>query len=175
MISRTIIKNIDDDDCLRYKCHLGEFILYDRAYNYIEHILSCRDEFGWEWNDDSPNRWVGFLTGNPINIARVHRVWMRIERKLGLNVKSIFYKTDTPAIIIKVSPFWIKTETSRSVFTLLLRMVVCYDAPTLGQMMEKYPLARNCAPALKWFLKGNTKPTYDRWNEKSIQELYIKI
>lgn len=168
MISKTQITDIQDNGYLRYSSSEGEFFIYFPKNKSIGGTYLCRDEFAWEWEIYKVKKhcYIGFTTGNDINITHLNKFWSLIEKNLGIDVPTIFYSTDTGAVILKLSPFWVKTETHKAVCTLLLRMIVCYPASTLDKMINSYHLTKACRRALKWFLKGNTEPTYKEWNEE---------
>lgn len=200
MISSRVIKftakdswgDAETPDYLLYKSAYGQFFLFDPDDPISMHCLACRDEFAWEWEgcdkpdyecgaepigNDGKHRWIGFTTGYDINIKAVESVWRTLERKMnvGLGLKwrgTVFYRSDVDGtIVLRLSRFWVQSSTHRSVFTLLLRMVVGYrlngvTPRTINEMIDAYHHASNCSTALKRFLAGYTKPTYSRWNDK---------
>jgi len=159
--------------------------------------LRCiaRDEFAWEWEgcdedgyddestalgDDGRHRWIGFTTGPnaPIDIKAIESIWRRWERKMNVGSDlrhsgTIFYRSDVDGcVVLRLSPFWVKSSTHRSVVTLLLRMVICYRmagprTKTTNQMIADYHQCGGLFRSLsKRFMSGFTKPTYDRWNDE---------
>lgn len=158
----------------------GFFFLYPRC---VTNIHSCREEFEYEWNEDHRRCLrIGFCWEKTIWIGRLARVWNHFEEKMGLDEKTIFYrvvssdepdKIDKSVVLLRLSPFWIKSKTHRSVCSLLLRLLVVHYTDEGNMTQESWRNAKNsyeytvaCGEALDYFLSGFTKPTYSRWNQE---------
>lgn len=191
MISKTIL-NVEHDD-LQYAAGEGWFFLYSKAQGVFSPSgpLTCRDEFRWDWEgeeDDgydcgdnySSHRVIGFSLGGSgvIDVTRFAARWARLEGMAGVEVPSIIYRTQNAAtIIIKLSPFWVQHTVHRSLATLLIRMVGIYWNTGLHQAIADYKWAHQTKRAIMWFLRGNTKATFNRFNDewKTWEEKYRDV
>lgn len=155
MISKSKYIVRDANGCLLYKSKSGVYftVYRNRRVLGVEH---CRELFAEEW-EDAYTRMIGYNTGYPIDLKKVNRFWNKIESKLKLSHKTIFYKVEgREAIVLKLSNFWTTTETRRQVATLLLRISVVYYNNNINKAIQNYPLARRVSYALKYFLNGHT-------------------
>lgn len=172
-LSTTVI-DISSSSYLGYHYDCGLFFLWGDG-EVIENVYTCRDEIGYEWDDNPDHRLLGFSLGShhPIDARKLATIWNRMEAKLGgINHPSIVHQTSCPGtVILKLSTFWTKYLVRRSAATLLLRMIVIYQLGqglTQSQAIEAYDLTSKCSRGLKHFLRGFTKPKFDEWNEEYI-------
>ncbi len=162
----------DDDE--------GFFFLYQPHGDGVLNTFGCREELAFDWDDEHPrNRWLGFMWNENIMVGRLDRLWSDYETKMGIKAadQTVFHRVlgddeddRTPRlnrhlVLLHLSPFWTKTQTHRSVCSMLLRLLVVYYKDSWNQGIKAYQLAAGCREALEWFLAGNTKPTYKAWNE----------
>lgn len=183
MLSRTILHPKSHD--LDYSNDEGWFFLWSKARDLFVGPLTCRDEFRWEWeglnsdesrdedcSDYSSHRLIGFSMGPqaPIDYARFAARWARLERMAGVERQSTIYRTDrVGTVILRLSPFWVQHKMHRSLVTLLIRMVAIYWTTGLNQALGDYELTAETKPAILRFLRGYTKPTFDRWNDEWLK------
>lgn len=164
-------------DYLPYASTAGIFFLYDPKLKTVTVLKSCRDELRWHWELADPSTgyggggafktiispYIGLTRGSVWDIPAFAARWDEIETMLNLTNRSSIHATDkTGAIILNLSAFWLENDTRRSLATLLIRMLAMNPTQTLDQAIQSYMLSRDVAPAIKWFLGGHTKPTYDR-------------
>lgn len=132
--------------------------------NTIRVSTRCRVEIEWELKRNNFPARMGFCRpGSDIEIMR--NFWSKIFKKLGKSSEFVIHETNfNNTYIIDVPDFWNKTDTGRSVFTLFLRASACFHTKsnTILKTLKSYQLASLVIPALQWYLKGNTIPTYDK-------------
>lgn len=180
---------------IRLKCSDGWFFQYNAVKgatvqcqydaaqsSHLYDLIQCRTSFQYLWEIDEAQwtygrpfkpvigRWVGMVRQPKVDVKALSRRWNVIEDMLGLTERSVIHgATGEPSVAIwHLSPFWILTDTHRSFCTLFMRMLVVYGQDDLDQSIRSYHLANKIAPAVKWFLAGNTRPTYDRLTRKGI-------
>jgi len=140
----------------------GTFVVISPE-NSIRWSGRCRVEFEWDLKKNNFHNRVGFQRRGGLDFELMRNFWAKIFKKLGKD--SVFKINEcnfTEVCIIDLPDFWNKTDTARSLFSLLLRASVIYHAKgnTLLKTLKAYPLAVKALPAIKWYLKGNTIPTY---------------
>ncbi len=141
----------------------GTFVVVSPE-NTIRWMGRCRVEFEWDLKKNKFHNRVGFHRRGGLNLELMRNFWAKIFKKLGKASKFKINESNfTEVCIIDLPDFWNKTDTGRSLFSLLLRASVCHHEKgnTLIKTLNTYPLAVKVIPAIKWFLKGNTIPTYD--------------
>lgn len=155
----------------RYGSPLGFFFTYNPKTKQINNIRSCREEFAWNFR--KTQKFAGFYCDN-INIKKVNKFFEKREEKLGLEIKSIFYKTNVNNIIIvEFAPFWLNNPTNKGVFTLLLRAAAVYYNYSFDDSLLTYPLASKVIPAIKHFMNGNIVPTYNNLRGKPWESGFV--
>lgn len=171
MISSKIITLKDwsneDDGC--YTSSIGEFFSVNKNFN-VECIESCREELAMSWNRNK--RYIGFYD-HRLNIHDINKFFEIIENKLKLKQKSIIYQCrideeiDSSKVLIKVSPFWIKSPMRRGFFTLFLRCAaIHYNGKNINYALRYYQLTKRINKAVKLFLNGYTftRSKIPQWN-----------
>lgn len=146
-----------------YNSLVGSFVVI-KPDNAIEWMGRCRVEFEWGLKRVNFHTRVGFQHRTGLNLELMRNFWAKIFKKLGKDSEFTINESNFNNLcIIDLPDFWNKTDTARSLFSLLLRASVIYHAKghTLLKTLKAYPLAVKAMPAIKWYLKGNTIPTYD--------------
>lgn len=86
--------------------------------------------------------------------------WTPIFKKLGKESVVLFHTCNVPnTTVFNLRKFWMENQIRRSVFTMLVRASCNY--PSFENAAENYSLLKNTLPALKYFLEGNTVPTFE--------------
>lgn len=178
MISDAKINIFDIYGILNYVTYNGVFFTLGKLRR-ITSAHSCREIFGWNWTDKKSL--VGFY-GNTVNIKTLDRFFDYFESKINLKERTIFYpcvinknwtkQYNKNVVVMKLSPFWLENSTNKSMFTLLLRCGGVYYQNDINKALNKYGLSRVIASVIKWFFKGNTKPTYIRLNHWGIVDKF---
>lgn len=174
---------------LRYHYVRGYFFSFDDKDNKITSaFFGCRDQFRDHFTANT--KMIGMSCGfkmpgmdgvqvDTINVENVDTWFTKIEDMLKLPVRTVLYRVEKlgkvlvdsaghtqdvniNAIIVEPSPFWLVNDTRRSLFTLLLRNAVSFYDADMDKAFTSYELAKRMLPAIKWFLAGNTTPTYDK-------------
>lgn len=144
------------------------------------YIYTCRDSFFrvWqlEYNPDTGgvkdefatniSRWIGLAASkhdNP-NIQKLAKLWNDVEDMLGLKERTTIHLVEgyETVFVFNLSEFWIRTDTHRSLCTLLIRNFVKHQTKDVFESLKKDDLASKVLVAIKYFLSGNTRPTYPR-------------
>lgn len=143
-------------------------------------LVKCRESFGlfWECVNVTPqpnlytnpfkpiiSSWIGYVSSN-LDVEALAARWDDIEAKLSIlkSNRTTFHRAarQPHVVIIKLSDFWMLTDTHRSFATLFLRMIVDYWDGTFDASVVKYPLSNAIKPAIAHWLAGNTRPLYAR-------------
>jgi hypothetical protein len=167
----------------------GAFFLYDAVSQLTVEwkprtiYQTCRESFahGWQFLPDDINppswlkspfrpditRWIGMVVGSPVTKLDVESIaarWAEIETMLGLADRTVVHRSanQTNVVVVHLSPFWIKTDTHRSLCTLLLRGAIVHPGTSFDNSLDLYTIASWVKPAIKRFLAGYTHPTYER-------------
>ncbi len=165
----------DPSGYTRYSCDDDEgfFFLYQPRGNGVLNTFHCREEVAGVWDDEPRCRWLGFMWTERIMVRRVERLWTQFETAMGVTEHTVFHRiakqngeVEINQVLLHLSPFWTKTQTHRSVCTLLLRLLVVHYTDSWDKAVEAYELAQVCREALEHWLGGATKPTYREWNEE---------
>lgn len=171
-----------------YSYNNGLFFTYNqKTQRPIEHKV-CRIEIGWWWELASPGSgwhnsrvfkdeispYLGITTNREWQTEEFASRWHEMEKSLGLSKYTVVHPTDkTGAIILKFSPFWMANDTRRSLATLLMRMWLISPTAKLDTAIDNYDLSEQVKPAIKWFMAGHTKPTYDVLSVKRPGDGYL--
>jgi len=165
MLSKKILVINDVGQYLGYISTKGTLFIYYKDGS-IGNVKNCRVEFSWSFREQ--HKRIGFSRPN-LDINLFNEFFEKIENKLNLKIKSVFYKTDKEdTIIIKLAPFWLQNDTRRSLLTLLMRCVSIYKG-NLDETLENDVLAQHVLLAINYFLNGFTVPTYGDMNKKDCQ------
>lgn len=172
-------------------CGLENPITVDKLGGYCP-FTSCRESLAYYVNVyKHPLKYLGFKCDiKPKNLLkRINSFFNKYEKLLKIKERTIFYpqpKGKENFLIMKVSPWWSENTTRASLFSLFLRLAaVYYLENNLDKAIEKYDLANRTKLAIKYFLAGNTVPTYKNigkgWYEKfafknifNIKEMLVK-
>ena len=142
---------------------MGLFVVVSPT-NDIRWMGRCRVEFEWDLKKNEFYKRVGFKKDG-MNLDLVKSFWSEIFRKLGRRSRFTICKSNLPNIcIIDLPKFWNETDTARSLFSLFLRASIVYHKAGNDVLttLKSYDLATKALPAIEWFLKGNTVPTYEK-------------
>jgi hypothetical protein len=167
--------------------HVGAFFLYDPILRSVVEwkpkaiFQTCRESFNWTWHflpDDlihpitsayrpDITRWIGMVVRSRTDVIDVDAIaarWTEIETMLGLAERTVIYRAanQTNVVVLHLSSFWIKTDTHRSLCSLLLRGAVVYPGVSFDNSLDLYTIASWVKPAIKRFLAGFSHPTYER-------------
>ncbi len=179
MISPTPIKLRDPNGYTHYATTDAEgyFFIYQPRGGVLN-TYHCREELETTWDDYPKCRWLGFMWTAKIMVARTERVWTELETKMGVAPadQTVFHRVldpngedgdlDRKQVLLHLSPFWVKTQTHRSVCSLLLRLLVVHYVDSWDKAVKAYDLANGCRDALEWFLAGNTRPLFKHWEDE---------
>lgn len=162
------IKLTDPNVVSEYTSSTGMFVVITST-NEIYWTGRCRVELEWYLKKNNYHNRIGFKKSNA-DIKLMRSFWSKIFKKLGKKSKFTICKstvknfTVNDIYVIDLPEFW-NTETNRSLFSLFLRASVCYHTKGNGviKTLKSYYLANNVIPAIEWFLKGNTIPTYEKF------------
>ncbi len=143
-------------------------------------LVCCRTSFAWGWQQTKltpgatwptfPFRpdirsWIGYKA-KTLDIEAFAARWDDMEVKLGIPSadRTVLHRAaDQPNVVImKLSPFWMANDTTRSFATLFMRMLIDYWRGSFDNSVAAYTLAKYIAPAIAWFMAGNTRPLYAR-------------
>lgn len=173
MISKEKIM-IRDTGSLGYSYADGQFISIQKGQNgyYIDVVRKCRVEFAEHFQRDI--NLIGFYKEN-ININLVNKFIELVENKLKIKTPTIFYQLNRDTIIIKVSPFWMKSALKRSVFTLFLRCGAVYYKKGFWNAINDYNLSRTVKPAIKRFLKGYTSTKLRKQDDDDFPAGFVTL
>lgn len=170
----------DSNGYIRYADRGGSFFIYNYRQQGMRNneAFTCRESFGDYFN--RYNSFVGFAIrpDSIFNIKKLNKFWSLIENKLNIRRgKTRFFacKDYKSVVIIKPAKFWLKNDTTRGFFSLFLRCGVVYYKGNLNKSFENYDLASEIIPAIKYFLKGNTKPTYKNLEGDGIVDHFSGI
>ncbi len=184
MISEQILP-FDDLGSSYYSGGSSAFFVPDKTFSKrITSFATCRDVFAGEWDRTTVNgaprteisEFIGFATVKfPDSLNFFNSKIEEIEKILKIELPSVIYRTKhANAIIIRLSPFWLQSETTRSLITLLIRMYALYAEPndTLEETINRYTLARISKKAILWFLAGNTKQNFITMTRRTYGSYY---
>lgn len=187
MISSTPLRLRDPEGYTAYSASApeGYFFLYQPRGDGVLNTFHCREELASMWDDDHARcRYLGFMWTNRIWVGRTERMWRQFETAMGVTEPTVFHgicdedgDVETGQVLLHLSPFWVKTQTHRSVCSLLLRLLIVHYTDSWNAAVNAYALARDCKLALEWFLAGNTRPTYRDWEseDEKAREAYDKV
>lgn len=179
-IAPTPIRLKDPSGYTSYSCDNSEgfFFLYLPRGDGVQNAFHCREELAVDWDEDAPRcRWLGFMWNSQIMVRRIERLWTDLETKMGVTEHTVFHRVtdgeseggapsiEKTQVLLHLSPFWTKTQTHRSVCSLLLRLLIVYYTGSWNAAINAYELAKECREALEWFLAGNTRPSYRHWGD----------
>lgn len=154
MISKKKINLNDSNVSLSmYKTDSGSFFTID-GDNKLHNINKCRELFDNYFTFHTKQ--IGYVRGT-INVENLNNFFAFIETKLKLKDKTIFYKTNRPAVIVSVSNFWRGHRARRQLFTLFVRAGINYYKSDFWETIRSYDLTSNIESLIFHFLKGNTK------------------
>lgn len=159
MLSKKILK-IQHSYSFNDGSNNGFFFTFDKLSNRALHECSCREEFFHYFNQGT--KLIGFTT--PIlNIKKLNEFFEKIENKLKLKKRTIFYKTNIDSVVLlEVPEFWHNSECRRSLFTLFLRAGAVYYTGDFDKAINSYNLAKHTKKAIHFFLDGYTIPTFQK-------------
>jgi len=166
-MSKKPIQKIEVKDPYGYVGYLGGaagmFVTISDDSN-IKWSGRCRVEFEQNWSHTKFHNRVGFIKQS-LDIKLANEFWNKIFRKLGKSSKFTICESNFPNVyVIDLPKFWCGNDTARSLFSLLLRASASYHKKgnTIVETLQAYELANKALPAIEWFLKGNTIPTYEK-------------
>lgn len=162
----------------------GYFFLYLPRGGGVQNTFHCREELAVDWDEDHPRcRYLGFMWNSQIMVRRTERMWTDLETKMGVTEHTVFHRVlesddddeaiEKTQVLLYLSPFWVKSQTHRSVCSLLLRLLIVHYTDSLTKAIQSYSLARHCAAALNHFLAGNTKPLFADWSDEYEQAVTV--
>jgi hypothetical protein len=138
------------------------------------HITDCRDSFyiytkssykGYPYYGNNIIKHVGFCCDVNVDTLaeRVKDFFNTIESQLKIKELTVVYKTPrNDVILLTVSPWWSENFTRMSLFSLFLRMgAVDYLEKDLEKALETSYWGKRTSTAIKYFLEGNTIPTFN--------------
>lgn len=168
----------------------GLFFTLDPDTGNVLAAKTCRDEIRWHWECVNPalayyNRsdylsvispYIGITTGQPWDVVSFAARWEEIETTLGLTEKSVVYPTTVVgAIVLKLNPWWLKYDLRRSLVTLFMRAFVFSPTKPLDAAVDAYGLAKTIKSAIKMFMSGRTKPTFERFTRLPVGQSWVGI
>jgi hypothetical protein len=157
---------------LPYMSPDGRFFTYNNQNYRASQSNICREMFSQNFKRRS--RYLGF-SKHKINIKKINEFWEQIEDRLGIENKTVFHKSDhKDDIIMKISPFWTQNGVRRGFATLFLRCAAKHYHGDLNKSFTNYPLMKPIYGAVRWFLNGNTEPTYKNCSGGGLVNKFVK-
>lgn len=157
MISPKRFKLGDPDSWIwGYRSHGGYFGLMS-VDGYCDHLVTCREELSWTFRK-THERLVFKRTD--LNVERLDRFLTTMTVKLNVDPIVIHRTCKADTVVLELPLFWRANSTNRSLLSLLIRCGAVYYSGNIEDALQAYNISRRCTPAIKWFLKGYTKPTY---------------
>ena len=132
------------------------FFTLRRSDLSLQKYNRCREVFSYLFQ--TRTAYIGFA-GGKINLENLNNFFNIIETRLGLQKRTVFYKTNHKFIIVcEIPTFWRENTLRRQFFTMFLRFGALFFKGNFDADIEKYPLTKATKNAIIYFLNGHVNP-----------------
>lgn len=166
MIAKETIKiPIELKDEYGYPADKDSFFTYSFKTKRINpsSFQNCREIFSYCFRLNTTG--IGY-TGCSVVLGRIVNFFRIIENRLGIQNKTVFYRTNHKrTIVARVSPWWCVNVFRRNMFTLMFRAATChYRKGNVQASFKRYYLTKGSSVnfAINRFLKGYTELSHCR-------------